>query len=66
MASNEETRYIAEVASLSQIPVDIINSTIATQIAMILRDLALKKESDTFLGKIKLINPSAAEAMAAM
>jgi len=56
LTKSEEDKYIAEVARLSQSSLNIASTLIATQISMILRDLALKKESNTFIGKIKFVD----------
>jgi hypothetical protein len=65
MTPEEEGKYIGEVSTLSKVPVSITHSIVSTQIAMVLRDLGIKKEANTVLGKIKiedgnlvLVNPN--------
>jgi len=51
---DEENHYIAELARLSSTSVSITMKIIEIQLAMVLRDLGVKGESQTPIGKLKL------------
>jgi hypothetical protein len=53
---NEEDKYITELSTLSQTSYNITNNLVATQIAMALRDLGIKGEAMTLIGKVKIID----------
>jgi hypothetical protein len=53
--SDEENRYVAELARISSTSISITMRIVDIQLAMILRDLGIKGESQTLIGKIKLI-----------
>lgn len=55
MNSDEENRYVAELARISSTSISITMRIVDIQLAMILRDLGIKGESQTLIGKIKLI-----------
>ena len=50
----EENRYIAELARISSTSFSITMRIIDVQIAMLLRDLGVKGESQTLIGRIKM------------
>jgi len=53
-SEDDEQRYVTELARISQTPIATIQRVIDTQIAMILRDLAVRGVSQTFIGKITI------------
>jgi hypothetical protein len=55
MTDEEETAHIAEIARISLIRVEITERIVNTQIAMLLRDLGIKGEATTIIGKVELV-----------
>jgi hypothetical protein len=51
---DQENHYIAELARLSTTSVSITTRIVEIQLAMVLRDLGVKGESQTPIGKFKL------------
>lgn len=50
----QENSYLAELARLSSTSFSITAKVVEIQLAMLLRDLGVKGESQTFIGKLKL------------
>jgi hypothetical protein len=55
MTEEEETAHIAEIARISLIRIEITERIVMTQIAMLLRDLGIKGEATTIIGKVELV-----------
>ena len=56
MTFNEENNLISEISRLSGVPIETVKSVINLQIVGLMRDLAAKGSSNTFLGRVTLQN----------
>jgi hypothetical protein len=52
--SEEENQYVAELARISSTSFSITMRIVDIQLAMLLRDLGIKGESQTLIGKVKM------------
>jgi len=50
----EERKYVSEVSHISAVDILTTTKVLEAQLSMLLRDLGVKGESQTFLGKVKL------------